>query len=143
MEDLSKHVRVATKEVRSMPLRVHVDRIARLTRELSVIQQLEWPVFQRLDRNDQSRIVDNLLKAGLVEGLTRAADRLSNFLWCYIDSAAANKDAEVDYAQQSQQLEQITQLLRLLHQRTGPTTAPLAFVERMTSTIERRVEEQP
>src|SRR5438309_3860642 len=102
MEDLSEHIK-------------------RLTEELKALQpQLEWSVFRSASPSDQNRILNDLLDAGLCEDLKRALDILRHFLWCYIESAAANSNPHVDYAAQSKRLEQITAVLRLLHHSACP-----------------------
>jgi hypothetical protein len=80
------------------------DRIETITQELKALhRELHWPKFHDADPGDQDRILNHLLNAGLGHDLKRAVDLLSQFLWCYIESAAARTNAEgVDYAQQSQ-----------------------------------------
>jgi hypothetical protein len=115
--------------------------IQRLTRELGALQpQLEWSSFQASNMGDQNRILDALLDAGLGEDLKRAVDQLRHFLWCYIESAAAGADPHVDYAQQSKRLEQITTVLRQLNHSACPPKATMEFVERVTLSVNRRME---
>jgi len=118
------------------------DRIESITQELRALhQQLHWPIFQNADAGDQDRILNNLLNAGLGHTLKKAVDLLSQFLWCYIESAAAGMNAEgVDYAQQSQRLAQVTEMLRLLHHSACPLRESLASIEQATVTVTRNAE---
>jgi hypothetical protein len=118
------------------------DRIESITHELKALHlQLLWPKFQDAEPSDQDRILNHLLNAGLGHDLKRAVDLLSQFLWCYIESAAARSNAEgVDYAQQSQRLSQVTELLRLLHHSACPLRESLAFIEHATMTVTRSAE---
>lgn len=115
------------------------NRICSLTQELKALHlQLQWP---NANPDDQDRILNTLLNAGLGHDLKRAVDLLSQFLWCYIESAAARTSAEdVDYAQQSVRLGQVTEMLRLLHHSACPLMESLAFVEHATMTVTRHVE---
>jgi len=100
---------------------------------------MQWKSFQSSSQGDQDQILNGLLKNGLVEDLRAAVDQLSHFLWCYIDSVAAQAASE-DSPVQAEHLERITEMLRLLHQSACPTENPLAFVERMTAVVEQRLE---
>src|SRR5882724_2271160 len=110
------------------------DRISRLSHELRAFHlQLQWPDFQDATPTDQDSILNRLLNSGLGHDLKGAVDLLSHFLWCYIESAAARTNAEeVDYAQQSARLSQVTEMLRLLHHSSCPLRESLAFVEHAT-----------
>ena len=118
------------------------DRISRLTQELRALHlQLQWPNFQDAAPGDQNRILNHLLNSGLGRDLKGLVDLLSQFLWCYIESAAARTNAEdVDYAQQSVRLSQVTEMLRLLHHSSCPRMESLAFVEHTTMTVARQAE---
>lgn len=118
------------------------DRIETITQELKALhRELHWPKFHDADPCDQDRILNHLLNAGLGHDLKRAVDLLSQFLWCYIESAAARTNAEgVDYAQQSQRLGQVTEMLRLLHHSACPLRESLAFIEHATLTVTRSAE---
>lgn len=118
------------------------DRIAHLTRELKELHaQLQWPNFQNANPQEQDLILNELLNAGLGHDLKKAVDLLSQFLWFYIESAAARtSDEAVDYVQQSARLGQATELLRLLHHSPCPLMNSLAFVEHTTMTISRQME---
>jgi hypothetical protein len=103
--------------------------------------QLQWPKFQDANPTDQDQILNSLLDSGLCRNLKGAVDLLSQFLWCYIESAAARTNApEVDYAQQSAHLSQVTEMLRLLHHSSCPLRESLAFVEHATMTVTRQAE---
>jgi len=118
------------------------DRIENITQELKALHmQLHWPKFQDSDPCDQDRILYHLLNAGLGHDLKKAVDLLSQFLWCYIESAAARMNADgVDYAQQSLRLSQVTEMLRLLHHSACPLRESLAFIEHATMTVTRNAD---
>jgi len=86
--------------------------------------------------------MDNVLNAGLGQDLKRTVDLLSQFLWCYIEGAAAggNADPEVDYARQSLRLGQITGILRQLHHSSCPLKDSLAFVEHTAMALTSHVD---
>ena len=108
------------------------DRVARLSQELRAFQlELQEKSFQCSSPGDHDAVMDNLLTAGLGQDLKRTVDLLSQFLWCYIEAAAAGAqaDADVDYARQSSRLGQITGILRQLHHSSCPLKDSLAFVE--------------
>lgn len=118
------------------------DRIESITHELKALHlQLLWPKFQDANPGDQDRILNHLLNAGLGHDLKRAVDLLSQFLWCYIESAVARGNTEgVDYAQQSLRLGQVTEMLRLLHHSACPLRESLASIEHATMTVTRNAE---
>jgi len=117
------------------------DQITRLSQELRAFQvQLQWKSFQCSSPDDQDRVMDSLLNAGLGQDLKRTVDLLSQFLWCYIEAAAAGGNAQVDYAQQSSRLGQITGILRLLHHSSCPLKDSLAFVEHAAMTVTQHVD---
>jgi hypothetical protein len=118
------------------------DRITRLTQELRALHsQLQWPSFYSANSDDQDRILNQLLNAGLGHELKHAVDLLSQFLWCYIESAAALTDAEdIDYARQSVRLGQATDMLRLLHHSSCPMMESLALIQHATMTVTRHAE---
>ena len=116
------------------------DRIENITQELRALHShLRWAKFQDADSGDQDRILHNF--AGLGHDLKKAVDLLSQFLWCYIESAAAriNEDG-VDYAQQSLRLTQVTEVLRLLHHSACPLKESLASIEQATMAVARNAE---
>jgi hypothetical protein len=118
------------------------DQIENITQELkSLHMKLRWSTFEDADSGDQDRILNNLLNAGLGQELKKAVDLLSQFLWCYIESAAVRINAEgVDYAQQSLRLCQVTEILRLLHHSACPLKESLASIEQATMTVARNAE---
>jgi len=118
------------------------EQIENLTQELRALHaQLRWSAFQHADSADQDRILNNLLNAGLGHDLKKAVDLLSQFLWCYIESAAARVNADgVDHAQQSLRLGQVTQMLRLLHHSACPLKESLASIEQATMAVARNAE---
>ena len=113
------------------------DRITSITQSLKALHvQLQWPRFQNAAPCDQDRLLDQLFNAGLGHDLKGAVDLLSQFLWCYIESAAARtSDEAVDYAQQSARLSQVTEMLRLLHHSACPLRDSLSFVEHAALTV--------
>ena len=119
------------------------DRVTRLSQELRAFQlELQWKSFQCSSPTDQESIMDNLLNAGLGQDLKRTVDLLSQFLWCYIEAAAAGpqSDADVDYARQSSRLGQITGLLRQLHHSSCPLKDSLAFLEHTAMALTSHVD---
>src|SRR6185312_4962291 len=118
------------------------DQIENITQELRALHaHLRWSKFQNADSDDQNRILNNLLGAGLGHDLKKAVDLLSHYLWCYIESAAARINADgVDYAQQSLRLGQVTEMLRLLHHSACPLKESLASIEQATMTVARNAE---
>jgi hypothetical protein len=118
------------------------DQIENITQELKALHaKLHWSTFQDADSGDQDRILNNLLNAGLGQDLKKAVDLLSHFLWCYIESAATQINAEgIDYAQQSLRLSQVTQMLRLLHHSACPLKESLASIEQATMAVARNAE---
>src|SRR5579859_131433 len=118
------------------------DRVVRLSQDLRAFQlELQGKNLSRSNPGDQDGLIDNVLDAGLGQDLKRTVDLLSQFLWCYIDSAAgSNTDADVDYARQSSRLGQITGILRQLHHSSCPLKDSLAFVEHTAMTLTSHVE---
>jgi hypothetical protein len=117
------------------------DQITRLSQELKAFQlQLQWKNFQCTSPGDQDRLMDTLLNAGLGPDLKRTVDLLSQLLWCYIEAAAAGGNTEVDYAQQSSRLGQITGILRQLHHSSCPLKDSLAFVEHAAMTVTSHID---
>jgi hypothetical protein len=115
-----------------------LDRITHFSQELRALEaELQWTSLQYCAPGDQDEVLDRLLSAGLGQNLKRAVDRLNHFLWCYIESVAASPNPEVDYAQQSSRLIQITDLLRLLHHSSCPLRDSLSAVEQAAMTVTR------
>jgi hypothetical protein len=117
-------------------------RVARVTKELrALLVQLHWSSFQGFSPSDQNLILDELLNAGLIEELRTTMDHLSRFLWSYVESAAqTTSSSDLDYETQSKHLEKITAMLRVLHRPACPAEDPLAFVERLTQSVDRHLE---
>lgn len=143
MRDLSNR---SKQEIPTFEPDLHFSRIIRLTRELETIQrQLQWSSFQNLTQAEQNQVLSTVLNTGLVESLKDAADRLSNFLWCYVEAAAQNSctenpDDDVDYDLQSRNLEHATETLRLLHFSSSLAKDPVGFMERITVSVNRHME---
>jgi hypothetical protein len=119
------------------------DRIARLSQELQAFQlHLQCKNSPNSNAGDQDIVVDHLLNAGLGQDLKRTVDLLSQYLWCYIEAAAAGAkaDADVDYARQSSRLGEITGILRQLHHSSCPLKDSLAFVEHTAMTLTSQVD---
>lgn len=116
--------------------------VARVTKELrALLVQLHWSSFQGFSPDDQNLVLNELLNAGLIEDLRTTVDHLSRFLWSYVESAAqAASSPEMDYETQSKHLEKITEMLRVLHRPAAPAEDPLAFVERLTQSVDRHLE---
>jgi hypothetical protein len=116
------------------------NQVNRLTGELRALRlQLEWSTFRHSSPKEQDKILNSLLNADLVEHLKTVVDQFNHFLWCYIESAATNSDPEVDFAQQSKRLDQVTDLLRLLRHSSSPTPDQLEFVAKVTRTVDRHL----
>src|SRR5579859_1592104 len=114
--------------------------IIRVTQELKNLQeQLQWAAFQRSDKSAQDQVMSNLLDIGLIQDLKRTVDHTRHFLWSYIEFAAATcgPHKEMDHAQQSERLAQITEMLRLLYGSSSALPQPQTFVERVTLSVER------
>lgn len=119
------------------------NRLNRLTQELRALRlQLQWSTFRRSTPNDQSQVLNQLLEAGMVDDLKNLTEQLNHFFWSYIDTAAENNGPEVDFAQQSKQVAQVTELLRSLRETTCPSPGQLGFVARVTLTVDRHLEAQ-
>jgi 3-methyladenine DNA glycosylase Tag len=117
--------------------------IDRLTGELRSLRlQLEWSSFRHSSHKEQERILHTLLNAGLVEHLRTVIDQFSHFLWCYVESAAANSGPDVDLALQSKRLEKVTDMLRLLRHSSARTPDQLEFFARVTGTVDRHLEQR-
>jgi hypothetical protein len=117
------------------------DRVARITKELRALStQFHWHSFQNASSSDQTQMLNGLLNGGLVEDLRTTVDYLSQFLWRYIESAAASSAQDSNYELQNERLTRITEMLRLLHRSSCPSQDPLAFVERVTKSVDRCLE---
>jgi hypothetical protein len=65
---------------------------------------------------------------------------MRHFLWNYLESISAAPQAGNDLAIQSSRLDQITDLLCLLHHSSLPVYAS-CFIDRMTSSVNKLLEE--
>jgi type VI protein secretion system component VasK len=126
MRDISRQVEHLTQELRKLRL------------------QLEQTNLQPQGHDEYSRVLNQVLGPRLVPDLTELVNQLTHFLWQYIDSAAM-PPRDVDFALQSERLEQATDMLRRLHFASSSQHAepPLAFVARMTETVDRLLESTP
>ena len=117
-----------------------VERVIRISEQLRALSvQLQWKTFERSSPGDQTRILNGLLNRGLIEDLRSTIDQLSDFLWRYIESAAAESDPQADYEMQNERLRRITELLRLLHRSAYPAQDPSAFMERVTASVDQHL----
>ncbi len=72
--------------------------MARITKELRALStQFHWSAFENSSLSEQTQILDGLLKGSLVEDLRETVDYLSQFLWHYIEFAAALPGQDADY----------------------------------------------
>lgn len=118
------------------------NRIDKLTHELRALQlQLQWTAFESSSPGEQTRILNRVLKADLVSDLKSALDQLAEFLWCYIEAAAANSPSATDLSVQGRRLSEVAEMLRLLRC-SSSMPEPSAFVSRVTSMVDRHMEEQ-
>jgi hypothetical protein len=115
------------------------NQVKRVTKALRALQ-IQLSAFQNASPGERSQLLNGLLNASLVEDLRMTVDQLSRFFWCYVESAAANSDPEADYAIQGKRLKQIAEMLRLLHGPACPSENPLAFVERVTRSVDRHLD---
>src|SRR5262249_44924326 len=130
-----------SEQERGQKMRDTSDRVVRVSRELqALLAQVQWSDFQHSSPGEQAQILNGLLNGGLVEDLRQGIDELSDCLWNYIESAAANSKPNVDFELQNVRLVRMTELLRLLHRSTCPSNDPLAFVERVTAAVDQHLE---
>src|SRR5690242_15117447 len=119
-------------------------RIQRLTHELNALRvHLRWTNSQSPCPGDHRQLLDQVVNADLVPNLTDVVDQLTQFLWRYIDSAAAAGDG-TDFSAQSKQIEEVTELLRQLRRSCTPKSAPepSTFVARVNQVIDRHGESE-
>jgi hypothetical protein len=117
-------------------------RIQRLTSELNALRvHLRWTNSQSACPGDHRQLLDQVVSANLVSNLTDVVDQLTQFLWRYIDSAAAAGEG-TDFSLQSKQIEEVTDLLRLLRRSCMPKSAPepSTFVARVNDIVDRHSE---
>jgi hypothetical protein len=118
-------------------------RVAKVSTEVqALLVRLRWNDFEDSSPMEQGLTLNTLLNSTLVEDLRMTVDQLSHFLWFYIDFAAADPAPDADYALQHQRLRRITEMLRLLHRSSCPSEDPLAFIERVTASVDQHLEKQ-
>jgi len=117
-----------------------VERVVRISEQLRALSvQLQWKTFESSSAGDQTQILNGLLNRSLIEDLRNTIDQLSDFLWRYIEAAAADSDPQADYELQNERLRRITELLRLLHRSALPAQDPSAFMERVTASVDHHL----
>jgi|SRR6185312_763139 len=117
-------------------------RIGQLSRQLQDLKnELQKAVEGSPQPPEDNAILHQVLETGLVADLADVVDQLSCFFWSYIDQAA-HPPSEVDFAQQSRNLEHVTELLRVL--RHAATTSPghACFVSRISLMVEQRLQQE-
>lgn len=115
-------------------------RIGQLSHQLQDLKKELQDAVQRSPKPSEDNVIlRQVLETGLVADLADVVDQLSCFFWSYIDQAAHPR-SEVDFAQQSRNLEHVTELLRVL--RHAATTSPghASFVSRVTRIVDRQME---
>lgn len=121
-------------------MRDTAERVVRISEQLRALSvQLQWKTFESSSPRDQTQILNGLLNRSLIEDLRNTIDQLSDFLWRYIEAAAAESDPQADYELQNERLRRITELLRLLHRSAYPAQDPSAFMERVTASVDQHL----
>jgi hypothetical protein len=121
-------------------MRDTAERVVRISEQLRALSvQLQWKTYESSSVGDQIQILNGLLNRSLIEDLRNTIDQLSDFLWRYIEAAAADSDPQADYELQNERLRRITELLRLLHQSAYPAQNPSAFMERVTASVDQHL----
>jgi hypothetical protein len=121
-------------------MRDTVERVVRISEQLRALSvQLHWKTFESSSPGDQTQILNGLLNRSLIQDLRNTIDQLSDFLWRYIEAAAADSDPQADYEMQNERLRRITELLRLLHRSAYPAQDPSAFMERVTASVDQHL----
>ena len=91
------------------------DRIKRITEDLRVIErELRHATFTNATP-EQMRMVDELLGASLLADFKTAVDHMRQYLWAYIEAAAAN-GRDLTTAIQGLRLQRVTEMLRVLRE---------------------------
>ena len=124
------------------------DCICRVTQELRSLQELlQFSAFECSDPHAQNRILSDLVDIGLMHSLKGAVDHMRQFLWSYIDFATAKPGPsnETDWVKQSTRLDQVTEMLSILH-RFSPIAGrssgnSSSFVERITASVGNLLEQ--
>ncbi len=124
------------------------DCICRVTQELRNLQELlQFSAFECNDPHAQNRILSELVDIGLIHGLKGAVDHMRQFLWSYIDFATAKPwpSNATDLAKQSARLDQVTEMLSILHRSSPiagrPSANSSSFVERVTASVGNLLEQ--
>src|SRR6516162_9306903 len=121
-------------------MRDTVERVVRISEQLRALSvQLHWKTFESSSPGDQTQILNGLLNRSPIQDLRNTIDQLSDFLWRYIEAAAADSDPQADYEMQTERLRRITELLRLLHRSAYPAQDPSAFMERVTASVDHHL----
>jgi hypothetical protein len=119
-----------------------------LNEELRALRlKLDWHTFLDSSPKEQDRILKQLLNTGLAEDIKATVDQLVSFLWGYIELAAAadapsaqTPRVAVDFSAQSQRLQRVVELLRLLRQPSFPDAEHTAFMARLTLAVDQHLE---
>ena len=110
--------------------------INRITKELRLLQELlEFSTFQNSDPDTHNRVVHHLVDVGIIHNLKSAVDHMRHFLWNYLETIGPDPQPGIDLATQSRRLDQITDLLCLLHHSALPLYAS-SFIDRMTASVD-------
>jgi hypothetical protein len=114
--------------------------INRITQEIRLLQELlQFSTFQNSGPGTQNRVLHDLVDIGFIHNLKSAVDHMRHFLWNYLESISAAPQAGNTLAIQSSRLDQITDLLCLLHHSSLPLYAS-SFIDRMTSSVNELLE---
>ena len=90
-------------------------RIRRITDDLRAIElELRHATFTNATP-EQMRVVDELLGASLLADFKTAVDHMRQYLWAYIEAAAAN-GRDLTTAIQGLRLQRVTEMLRVLRE---------------------------
>jgi|SRR5579859_5751907 len=90
-------------------------RIKRITDDLRAIElELRHVTFAN-PTPEQMRVVDELLGASLLADFKTAVDHMRQYLWAYIEAAAAN-GRDLTTAIQGLRLQRVTEMLRVLRE---------------------------
>jgi hypothetical protein len=117
-------------------------RIRRITNDLNALHdELEWQKLESSSHDDQAKLLEEILSFGLVTDFKAAVDRMRHFVWCYIESVAAGRQQNTDYALQSHRLRRVTEMLRMLSHNGTPEIASLpeahTFFEHVTAVVDQ------
>jgi hypothetical protein len=123
-------------------------RIRRITDDLNALHgELEWHKLESSGRDEQARLLEEILSVGLVTDFKAAVDRMRHLVWCYIESVADGHQQNIDYALQSHRLRRMTEMLRMLSHNGTPEIASLpeahTFFEHVTAVVDQYKLETP